>query len=401
MGRTRAVRCVRMQRVRGARRHYDWGDPEAIPRLLGEEPDGRPVAELWFGTHHSAPTELSGDGRTLAEAVKADPARILGSDGPACLPFLLKLLAAARPLSIQVHPDAEQAAAGFAAEEAAGIPLDAPERRYRDPHAKPELICAVTPFAATCGIRPVAASLELLAALDVAALDVVQGHLRAAAGDDAAAIDALLGELFAMAPERVRSLIADTAAAASSRPAGSDHALALDWHVRLARQHPDDVGVVIALLLNHVLLQPGDALHLEAGTLHSYLQGVGVEVMGTSDNVLRGGLTSKHVDTTELRRIVVPHAMPVQVQRPAAAVHRYDVGDVGFAVARADLVAAGGAVRVDRPAIVLATSGTATIEGVGADATLRRGEALLMEAVDLPVSVTGDGVVHWAEVLPG
>jgi mannose-6-phosphate isomerase len=246
-----------MRVVTGVVQHYAWGDRDFIPRLLRKPPDGRPWAELWLGTHPNGAATLD-DGRPLAELT-----------GP--LRYLLKVLAAAEPLSLQAHPTREQAVAGHAA------------GRYPDPEPKPELLCALTPFTAYCGVRPVEDTLALLAELGPDA-DLLAGALRH--DGPAGALDALYrGRL------HVDPIVA--AAARSDRPESR-------WVTSLAARYPGDPSVAATLLLNLVELSPGEALHLGAGNLHAYLGGAGIELMGASDNVVRGGLTQKAVDVDDL-----------------------------------------------------------------------------------------------------
>lgn len=260
-----------VERVIGVVQHYAWGDHDALPRLLGLEPDGRPWAELWFGSHRGGPATTT-DGRPIDE--------VCGG-----LPYLLKVLAAAAPLSLQTHPDAQQARAGFDREERNGTALDDPRRTYRDPHAKPELICALTPFEALCGFRPTTATLPLLDELGLDELAAVSREH----GLDRAVRDLYLGRL------DLESII--------ERCAGSDRREAR-LLTALAERYPGDPSVAVTLLMHHVSLLPGEAIFLGPGNLHAYLHGVGVEVMGPSDNVVRGGLTVKHVDVDELLRVV-------------------------------------------------------------------------------------------------
>ena len=257
-----------MQPIRGTVQHYEWGDREFIPRLLGVAPDGRPWAELWLGTHPNGPSRLD-DGRALSDVT-----------GP--LPFLLKVLAAAEPLSLQAHPSADQARAGFAA------------GRYPDPEPKPELLCALTRFEAFCGVRPVAATLALL------------GELGA---DDLAAVVHDFGPAEALAALYHGAIHVDPIVercVASERPEAR-------WVTTLAARYPGDPSVAATLLLNLVELQPGQALQLGPGTLHAYLDGAGVELMGASDNVVRGGLTAKPVNVDDLLHVLdaTPVARPV------------------------------------------------------------------------------------------
>lgn len=262
----------------GAPQHYAWGSKSAIPGALGRQPDGRPWAELWWGTHPG--------GRTVAQT--ADDREVPLADLAGRLPFLVKLLAADHPLSLQVHPTAEQAALGYAREERMGVPIAAPHRIYRDPYGKPELILAVTPFEALCGFRPVE---DAAADLEGCGGDVIADNLR------------LLGPS------------ATVAWLLTKRPQiDVDHPL----YCRLSAEYPDDPGALVALLLNPVTLEPGEAMFLDAGVLHMYLHGVGLEVMGASDNVMRGGLTPKHVDVPELVMVLdpTPTAPPVLRPRP-------------------------------------------------------------------------------------
>jgi mannose-6-phosphate isomerase len=250
-----------VQPIRGAVQHYAWGDHEFIPQFLGAVPDGRPWAELWLGTHPNGPAELA-DGRALVDVT-----------GP--LPFLLKILAAAEPLSLQAHPSAEQARTGFA------------EGRYPDPEPKPELLCALTEFEAFCGVRPIEATLALLAELDAGELaDTLSRH------GPADALAALYHGGIHVEP------IVDSCRACERREA--------QWVTRLAARYPGDPSVAATLLLNLVRLAPGQAIQLGAGTLHAYLGGAGIELMGSSDNVVRGGLTVKRVDVDDLLAVLDP-----------------------------------------------------------------------------------------------
>lgn len=277
-----------MQRVEGVVQHYPWGDPAFIPELLGLEPDGRPWAELWLGTHPNGPSTLD-DGTPLAD--------VTGE-----LPYLLKVLVAAQPLSLQTHPNADQAIDGFA------------RGAYPDSNPKPELLCALSPFVALCGIRPVDATLGLLH--DIGADDLAR--LVAADGPGAA--------LHALYRNDVDPRPTIAACAHSTR-------LEAEWVRRLDAMYPAEASVAATLLLNLVVLEPGDAVRLDAGNLHAYLHGAGIELMGASDNVIRGGLTVKHVDVDELLDVVDPAPL-VEPVLPAGS--RYDLPAAGVALARLD-----------------------------------------------------------------
>lgn len=278
-----------MRRIVGVVQHYAWGDPVFLPELLGVEPDGRPWAEWWLGTHPGGPATLLDD----------RPLRSVAGE----LPYLLKVLAAAEPLSLQTHPSASQAAVGFAREERDGPALDAPARIYRDASAKPELICALTPFDAVCGFRPVDETRALLERLGA---DELATHLRSSGL--ATTVEGLY---------RRTIPIESTVAACAGRSEPEAQLVA-----ELAVRYPGDPSAVVTLLLHRVRLEPGEALFLGPGNLHAYLHGVGVEVMGASDNVVRGGMTTKHVDVDELLAVV--DITPIADPRTPATAHGWD-----------------------------------------------------------------------------
>ncbi|MDB4934805.1 MAG: Mannose-6-phosphate isomerase [Labilithrix sp.] len=288
---------------------YAWGSRTAIAELTGStSPSSTPEAELWMGAHPMAPSRVtrSGDAAcSLEQVIAANAERELGSHvtssfGPR-LPFLLKVLAADQPLSLQAHPNAAQAKAGFADEDRRGIPRDHATRSYKDQSHKPELLCALVPVDALCGFRRIADTLLMFDELGVRELEPVLAGLRTS--PDAQGLRAVFGSLMTMPSHEgsriVRAVV--TACESTRSPAfAREHA----WARKLDALYPGDVGVVSALLLNLVHLEPGEALYLDAGNLHAYLSGVGVEIMASSDNVLRGGLTKKHVDVPELLRVL-------------------------------------------------------------------------------------------------
>ncbi|MCL8016385.1 mannose-6-phosphate isomerase, class I [Streptomyces sp. AS02] len=302
-----------MDRLDNTIRPYAWGSTTAIPQLLGVEPTGEPQAEMWMGAHPGAPSR-TGRG-TLVEVIEADPERELGATavakfGPR-LPFLLKILAAGAPLSLQVHPNLEQAKEGYEDEERRNIPVDAGHRNYKDANHKPELICALTEFDGLCGFRAPVEAADLLAGLGVDSLKPYVDLLHAHPED--AALREVLTAILTADPDEMAHTVAE-AAAACSRLGG-----AYAPYADIAHHYPGDPGVIAAMLLNHVRLQPGEALFLGAGIPHAYLNGLGVEIMANSDNVLRCGLTPKHVDVPELLRIVHFEAGDPGVLRPEAA----------------------------------------------------------------------------------
>lgn len=299
-----------MRRITGVVQHYAWGDPRAIPELLGADPDGRPWAELWFGTHAGGPATLD------------DGSRLIDESGP--LPYLLKVLAAAEALSLQTHPSAERAAAGFQREDAAGIPIDAPERIYRDPFAKPEMLVALTPFDALCGFRPLADTDLVLRGLGA---DHLADHL-ATAG-----LAGTVADLY-------RGVLDPDPTIGACREHLTPEAMLV---TALAGQYPGDASVAVTLLLNRVTLAPGEAIFLEAGNLHAYVHGVGVEIMGASDNVVRGGLTPKHVDVEELLAVLDVRPLPDPVltaRHDASGWIAYDTPNTPFRLWRIELAGA-------------------------------------------------------------
>lgn len=299
--------------------HYAWGSPTAIPELLGISPSGAPHAELWMGAHPKAPSIIVMDGERipLHLAIARDPEGILGrrvaGDFGGTLPFLFKVLAAAAPLSIQAHPDRLQAEAGFQAENRRQISLKDPKRNYRDPNHKPECICALTPFWGLCGFREVAETLFFLERLCPRTLAPEADALRSA--PPAIAIRRFYQDLLTGSAEKQRAALTEGLANAAARTAEDP---VFRWVARLHEARPNDISVLSPAFLNLFRLAPGEALFLPAGELHAYLDGVGIELMANSDNVLRGGLTRKHMDVPELLRILSTEPRPLAPLVPKA-----------------------------------------------------------------------------------
>jgi mannose-6-phosphate isomerase len=388
--------------LENAIRAYAWGSRTVIADLLGETvPSAHPQAELWFGAHPADPSRLvlpDGGRISLLDALRAQPVRMLGAEQvrrwDATLPFLLKVLAADEPLSLQAHPSAAQAAEGFARENAADIPVDAPERNYRDPSHKPELICALTEFHALVGFRDPATTVRLLRALDV---PVLAGHAELLAGQpDADGLRALFTTWITL-PQSVLDTLVPALQDGCVRllGAGSDFVSEVRAILELSERYPGDAGVLAALLLNRVTLVPGQALYLPAGNLHTYLSGAGVELMANSDNVLRGGLTPKHVDVPELLRVLDFTASPPPVLRgrPDGPWTRYDTPAQEFLLRRFE----GGspaappvAVPDGGPRILLCTDGGACVSSAAEEVKVRRGGALWLPACDIGVTLRPD-----------
>ncbi|HEX7096880.1 MAG TPA: mannose-6-phosphate isomerase, class I [Acidimicrobiales bacterium] len=354
-----------------ARRRYAWGSPSALFELLGEVPDGEPMAELWYGAHPAGSSVVpAGGGVTLESLVAADPEGTLGAvagrwDG--CLPFMVKLIAAAQPLSIQVHPDAEHAARGFADEATRGVPLA--ERRFQDPSAKPEVVCALADFDALIGFRPVDAIARDFAAAGLAAL-----------------AEAVVGEQgIAAVVQQVLSADAQTAGRMIESLA-SRSSLAS----RLASLYPNDPGVVVAEMLNRVRLAPGDAVFLAPGAVHAYLGGLAVEVMATSDNVLRAGLTSKLVDVDAFLRVARLDPSAPDVLRPDES-GTYPQRAAEFTLRRHR---GGDSAELHGPAVVVCTAGSVSL----GELTLRPGAGAFVPAAGPAPRLTGTGEAFVATV---
>ncbi len=416
-----------MELLRNAVRPYAWGSRTAIAELLGGPvPAPHPQAELWLGAHPADPSVLlhaDGAQTSLLEALHADPDHHLGTRCAqrwgSRLPFLLKVLAAEEPLSLQAHPSAEQAAEGFAREEARGISRDAPERNYSDPNHKPELICALTELHALAGFRDPLRTVELLAALDTPPLAPYRTML--AAEPNADGLRTLFTTWITMPQPAVKALLPRTLEACvallrrdgvrgdcpTSR--GSDFRNECRVVLELAETYPGDVGVLAALLLNHVVLASGEAMYLPAGNLHTYLRGIAVEISANSDNVLRGGLTAKHIDVPELLRVLdFSHGdLPVQCGEPVGPHETaYRTPAEEFRLTRlewADGESTPVCLHSPWPQILLCTQGSAQLSSPeGASVTVRRGGSVWLAAADLKVTVSpGTGPVQLFRALPG
>jgi mannose-6-phosphate isomerase len=285
---------------------YAWGSRTTIQELLGEPgSEGRPMAELWMGAHPEAPSRVLTDGewKSLGEVIEGNPELVLGKGVAGKfsnrLPFLFKVLAAERPLSVQVHPNFEQARAGFFRENSLGIPLNAPDRNYRDENHKPEILCALTTFQALKGFREIEEILGLMDKVSSLALSKELDRLRNM--PDIHGLRYFFTALMSMDEAQQKAMAGEAVSQAKKRV---DEDRAFYWMVELGREYPGDIGIFSPVILNLVQLEPGEAISLQAGELHAYLHGSGIELMANSDNVIRGGLTTKHMDVPELLRIV-------------------------------------------------------------------------------------------------
>jgi mannose-6-phosphate isomerase len=378
-------------------RDYAWGTTGDLAEFVGRTPSGGPEAELWIGAHHGAPSLLPG-GRALDEAIREDPLAMLGARVRDAfgdrLPFLMKVLAVNEALSLQVHPSTEQARAGFAREDGRGVAVDAPTRSYPDPWHKPELVVALSRFDGVAGFRDVGRTAGILRLLSLPWADEVAGRLLN--GPPELALRSVVTDTLALSGPALSELVGDVGAAArrSSVKDGSEPGCVFAMLDDLAGRYPHDPGVLVTALLNYVVLQPGEALFVDAGVVHAYGAGFALEIMASSDNVLRAGLTGKHMDVGELLAItdfaptmpprrapVVPGAEPVQLAPP--------VEEFALVIGRApldDLPESG-------PRVVLVLDGEVQLATRSGRVRARRGESVFVPHGDGPLQVHGAGRV--------
>ena len=409
-----------MQRLTNAVREYDWGSRTHIAKLTGQPAAESPMAEMWFGAHPGAPSVLA-DGRSLDLAIEADADGMLGTEVAnrfqGKLPFLLKLLAAAEPLSLQVHPSSERARSGYAEEQRAGIRPDASDRNYKDASHKPELIYALTRFEGMAGFRSLPRTARILRMLSLPWLDEVALRLEDS-GTPFQTLRTVVAEWLASSGPELEVRLAELGRAAAeaeraahradprARPPKSDRQSVdreslrvFDQTMRLVAKYPTDAGVLVTLLLNHVVLAPGEALFLDAGVIHAYTSGFGVEIMAASDNVVRAGLTSKHIDVPELMKIADFRPMPAPLWGPIddeddqAAVFQPPVADFRLEVAELPVRAA-----ASGPRIVLVLEGTASARAGQESLALSAGESAFVPDCDGPLEISGTGRVVVASV---
>lgn len=396
-----------IHRLHNTIQEYAWGSTTAIPALMGvQNPTGTPQAELWMGAHPKAPSMVKIDNQlaSLAALIEKHPQTILGKAIAARfnnrLPYLFKVLAAAQPLSIQAHPSLEQAREGFARENQLGIPLNAPHRNYRDDNHKPECLCALEPFWALNGFRPFDEMLTLIAALRLTFMEKEITHIRN--NPNPSGLKAFFQSLMTMPEDRKHAVLDQAIDQASSL---ANPVPPFQWLIKLNRFYPGDIGALAPLFLNLVLLQPGEVISLQSGELHAYLEGVGIELMANSDNVLRGGLTAKHIDTTELLQSLNFEARTARVNRPDKNnrfewVYPTDADE--FRLSKMVIESSMGAVWVDSPTveIILCTQGAVDITDMGDThrLTIQKGASAIIFASARQYSLEGDATLYKAAV---
>ncbi|WP_395299153.1 mannose-6-phosphate isomerase [Enterobacter quasiroggenkampii] len=382
-----------MQKLINSVQNYAWGSKTALTDLYGiANPNNLPMAELWMGAHPKSSSKIedaSGQVRSLRDVIEANKAALLGDKVAQRfgeLPFLFKVLCADQPLSIQVHPNKQASEIGFAKENAAGIPLDAAERNYKDPNHKPELVFALTPFLAMNAFREFSEIISLLQ--PVAGAHNAIAHFLENANADA--LSQLFASLLNMQGEEKSHALAVLKAALDSQQGEPWETIRL-----ISEFYPDDSGLFSPLLLNVVKLNPGEAMFLFAETPHAYLQGVALEVMANSDNVLRAGLTPKYIDIPELVANVKFVAKPAAelltqpVKNGAELDFPIPVDDFAFSLH--DLSSAETSVAQESAAILFCVEGEATLHKGEQRLVLKPGESAFVAANESPVSVSGTG----------
>lgn len=382
-----------MQKMTNAIQNYAWGSVDALTRLYGiANPSGKPMAELWMGAHPKSSSQLAdtgGHSHSLRAVIDNDPVKQLGTEVAERfgeLPFLFKVLCADQPLSIQVHPSKRAAEVGYAKENAAGIPLDAPERNYKDPNHKPELVFALTPFLAMNGFRELDDIASLLHPLSAAHPDIAAFLQQ----PNIAHLTILFASLLAMSGEQKAQALAILNSTLKNQQGEPWDTIRF-----IARFYPDDSGLFSPLLLNVVKLAPGEAMFLYAETPHAYLNGVALEVMANSDNVLRAGLTPKFIDIPELLanlqfRPQAASSLLTQAKSDGDEL-LFSVPVEDFAFSLHNLTATAQPLAQQSAAIVFCLEGEAKLEKQGQQVILQPGESCYIAAFESPVKVAGSG----------
>jgi mannose-6-phosphate isomerase len=364
---------------------YAWGSRTAILELLGQSvPADKPQAELWMGAHPKAPT--------LGQEVAA---RFSNK-----LPFLFKVLAAAKPLSIQAHPNKEQAGQGFARENELGIPLDAPHRNYRDDNHKPEILCALTPFWALNGFRQIEETLSLLEEARIPGLAEIVSSLRSHPNRDG--LKKFFKDLMTTDSGKQRKIVEQAVNSAEKR---THEESVWTWMIKLNAEYPGDMGVLSPIFLNLVRLEPQQAMYLPAGELHGYLEGVGIELMANSDNVLRGGLTPKHIDVQELLAVLNftdgdLNILSPENLTPGEAIYSTEAEEFVLSVIRIKKAAPFSSPGDRSVEMMMCTEGEVSVTDLSAgDITrLTRGISIIVPAAVRQYSIEGDGILYKAAV---
>jgi mannose-6-phosphate isomerase len=386
---------------------YAWGSKTAIQNLLGKPGTAeKPMAELWMGAHPKAPSEvfINGTWESLDQVIEKEAESVLGREVAEkfCkkLPFLFKVLAAEKPLSIQVHPDICKSKKGFERENRLNIPFDAPTRNYKDDNHKPEVLCALTRFQCLNGFRKIEEMLALLEKLSCPGISEEIAHLKKK--PDPLGLKRFFSDIMTMDIKRQKSVVAE-AIRISEQYAEKNQAFA--WMAALNREFPGDIGALAPAFLSMLTLEPGEAVFLSPGMPHAYLRGVGIELMANSDNVLRGGLTQKHLDIPELLRVIDFNVEPIDKIKPGAeeaaeVVYRTPAEE--FLLSRIALHKKMVFTSSQRRSaeILICIEGEGVIEDVGSGERLRlnRGQSVVIPAVVLQYQIKGSATLYKASV---
>ncbi|AOM40082.1 mannose-6-phosphate isomerase [Xenorhabdus hominickii] len=376
--------------------HYDWGSKTTLTDIYGiENPDNQPMAELWMGAHPKCSSLVTdpqtGETVALNTLIAKEPEKYLGEKIAhqfQRLPFLFKVLCAAQPLSIQVHPDKISAEIGFSKENAEGIPLDSAQRNYKDDNHKPELVYALTPFKAMNAFRPLSEIAQLLSNVSAAHPDI-QVFLQHPTEQN---LSLLFSQLLNMHGDQKRLAIAVLKAALNSHQGAP-------WETikKMSAFYPDDNGLFSPLLLNVVELEPGQAMFLYARTPHAYLEGVALEVMANSDNVLRAGLTSKHIDVPELMANLdftpksTNHLLTIPKQEKVVLSYPVPVNDFCFsvyAVSEQPIT-----FENNTASVLFCFEGQVVISSGEQELRIFSGESIFLSAIERTVTIHGNGKI--------
>ena len=397
----------RIRLLKNTVQEYAWGSYTAIPELLGHDaPASTPQAELWMGAHPKAPSMVKCDGvwRSLLELISKNPQDFLGEKVAEKfdnrLPYLFKVLAAAKPLSIQAHPSLIQAKEGFERENSLGIPLDAYHRNYKDDNHKPECICALTDFWALNGFRKISGILFLMDKICPPGLKTSLDLLREQ--PDSMGLKIFFQALMTLDGKQQAEIIAD---AIKNVQNFADEDPAYQWMIDLHKEYPKDIGVFSPIMLNLVCLKPGEAMFLPSGELHAYLDGVGIELMANSDNVLRGGLTPKYIDVQELLNVLNFEEREINILLAAEIDEcecAYERLAEEFFLSVISVKEEIGYHSADRRSveIILCTDGSATIADLGKNDNVfvERGNSIMIPAVVEKYRIQGNATLYKAAV---
>lgn len=386
---------------------YAWGSYTAIAELLGESsPSDVPQAEMWMGAHPKAPSMVRYDGKivSLQKIIENHPKGILGETVADKfnnkLPYLLKVLAAARPLSIQAHPSLAQAKEGFKRESEQGISIDAPNRNYKDANHKPECICALTSFWALNGFRKISDIISFMGKICPRSLENILDELRNQ--PDSQGPKKFFQALMTLGQKKKKQVIEE---AVNNAQKLENKDPVFEWVIKLYKEYQEDIGVLSPALLNLICLKPGQAMFLFAGELHAYLDGLGIELMANSDNVLRGGLTPKHVDVPEMLKVVNFEERDIKIlqceeKNNNECIYPSKAEEFILSVISVDSKKNYTSQTLRSAEILLCTDGQATITDFdnNENISLKKGKSIIVPASTKVYNIKGKAVIYKASV---